>query len=320
MFYYLNKSQIVQFVLVVLLLAWSVFTIITQVTVCPSDGQSLLFQRLSDYWMQHPANLKMSAILLLLIESLLIGRFYSVNRFSENQTYIPVVFFLLVMNLGGFLATVTPAALTLVFLTLIMRVNTQDENERPVKNRVFTSGLLVGAASLFDPLAVFAVIFLLLSLVTHRYSKPKDVLILLFGLLFVYAYVFSAAFFSDSVPVLTASIKNLSFFGMFKNVRLLSVYDYVFLGYSALLVVYLIIQLKLFYDNKLIVLRKRLVTIYILTFVLIAMMLFSGLELSYGILYIMLPISLYFSMITQYKKRIILHDILIVAFYVLLWL
>lgn len=320
MFYYLNKSQIVQLVMVVLLLGWSVFTIITQVTVCPPDGQLLLFQHLSDYWMLHPGNLKLSAILLLLIESLLLGRFYSVNKFSENQTYIPVVFFLLMMNLGGFLKMVTPAVLTIVFVTLIMRVNAQDENERPVKNRVFTSGLLVGIASLFDPLAVLAVIFLLLALITHRYSKPKDVLILLFGLLFVYAYVFSIAFFTDSVPALTASFKNLAFFGMFKDIKSLSLYDYIFLGYSALLVVYLIIQLKLFYDNKLIVLRKRLVTIHFLMFVLIAMMLLSGLKLSYGILYITLPISLYFSMITQYKSRIIFHDILIIAFYVLLWL
>jgi len=100
----------------------------------------------------------------------------------------------------------------------------------------------------------------------------------------------------------------------------LSVFDYVFVGYAILLVIYLIVQLKLFYDNKLIVLRKRLVNIHFLMFVLAAMFLISGLPFSCSLLYVMLPIALYFSMITQYKSRIIFHDIMILAFFVLLWL
>ena len=320
MFYYLNKSLSVQLILILLLLAWAVFTIVTQVTVTPADGQLILFQHLAGFWQQHPTNLKVSAVLMLLVETLLLARYYSVNRFAENQTYIPVVFFLLAVNVGGVLTTLTPAVITVVIMTVVLMLNAMDENERPVKNRVFTSGLLVGIASLFDPVAVFAVVFLLLSLITHRYSKSKEILIMLFGLLFVYAYLFSVAFFTDGMTQLVSSLKNLSFFGFVNEVKTLSVFDYVFVGFTVLLVTYLIIQLKLYYDNKLIVLRKRLVNIHFLMFALAAMLVFSGLPFSHSLLYVMPTIALYFGMITQYKSRIILHDVLIVAFFVLLWL
>jgi len=320
MFYYLNKNTIVQWVLVALLLAWAIFTIVTEITVCPADGQSIFFQYLASFWTAHPTNLKVTCILLLLLESLLIGHFYSANRFADNQTIIPVVFFLLTMNVGGFVKTLTPAVLTLVFTTLIVLVNTQDENERPVKNRVFTSGLLVGISALFDPVSVVSVVFLTMALITHRYSKSKEIAIMLFGLLFVTAYLFGGFFIAGKMPVLMASLKQLSFFGVFKSLKLLDVLDYVFVGYTILLVVYLIIQLKLYYDNKLIVLRKRLVTIHLLMFVMVAVLLLAGLPLQQGLIYLMLPITMYFSMITLYKSRIVLHDILILAFYVLLWL
>ena len=116
------------------------------------------------------------------------------------------------------------------------------------------------------------------------------------------------------------SFKHLAFFSVIKSVKTLDVFDYVLVGYTVLLVTYLIIQLKLFYDNKLIVLRKRLVTIHLLLFVLVAVLLLSGLPLQQGFLYLTFPIVMYFSMITQYRSRIVFHDILILAFYILLWL
>ena len=320
MFYYLNKNGIVQIVIMVFLMAWAMFTIMNQMTIYSAEGQSLLFSKLIGFWSEHPVNMKVTVGVMLLLETLLIAYYYSLNRFSDNQTHIAALFFLLLLNVGGFLKQITPASITLMFMTLIMLVNSQDENERPVKNRVFTSGLLVGLCSLFDPVSICAIVFLLLALITHRYSKSKEIIILLFGLMFVYIYFFSACFFTNNFPVLIDSIKQLHFFGLIKNIPLLTVYDYVFVIYTIVFVVYLMIQLKLFYDNKLIVLRKRLVTMHFLMFVSVGMLLLSGLSLSAGFLYMILPVTVYFSMITQYKSRIILHDILIVAFFVLLWL
>lgn len=320
MFYYLNKSVAAQLVLITLLLAWAVFTILTGVGVCAPEGQSLLFQTVAGFWAQHPIHLKVSAVLMLLLESLLIGRYYAANKFADSRTFMPVVFFLLFANLGGFLSTVTPAYFTMIILTMVLMVNAQDESERTVQNRVFISGILVGLDSLVDPVSISAVLFLTLVLVTHRYSKSKEIAILLFGVLFVFAYLFGTAFLFGKVPMLIASFRQLSFFRLFRDIGALSVRDYVLILYSAVLLSYLVVRLKLFYDNRLIVLRKRLVTIHILMFVLAVMLLMSGLALPEALVYVALPFSLYFSMITLQKSRIIFHEILIVAYYVLLWL
>lgn len=112
----------------------------------------------------------------------------------------------------------------------------------------------------------------------------------------------------------------LPFFEVIKSVQSLGVLNYVLIGYLLVSTIYVITLLKLFYDNKLIILRKRFVTIILLTIASVAMVVFSGLDFRLGLIYLLVPMTLAYSMLANIKRRRFLHDLLFIALVVLLCL
>lgn len=320
MLYYLNKHNVPQLIILIALFVWAAFTVFSQMTFLPAAGQTVFYQRITMLWLQNPLHYKVVAVIFLLLELLFLERFYMVSRFSDNHTFMPSLFYLLFINVGGFCKVFTPAWFTVFLLSLILLFNAQDDNEKPVKNRTFASGLLIGICSLLDPYALGLTLFMVMVLLTQRFSKSKEILILFIGVLFSYAYVSAIFFITDGFSLLVESFRHLRVFTMLKNFRLLDVLDLSFLAYFVVSVFLMGLRLKMFYDNKLIVVRKRFVTIHFLSFILFAMMLLTGLDFKYGLLYMAAPMAVYFSMLTLPKSKIIFHDIIIVAFFVLLWL
>lgn len=320
MFYYLNKSSIIQLVLILALVMWSGFTIFNGMTLYPPDGQMILYQDIYKFWSANPIHYKISASIMLLVELLLVQWFYQANKLSENSTYMPILFFLILLNVGRFLKVLTPSYFTVFTLTIIILSNTRDDNNEPVKNRIFFSGALIGINTLFDPIAIWIALFMMLALIANRFSKAKEILILLSGLVTTYIYVFSVYFFTNQLPELGNMISRYHFFGIIHAFRSLRIVDMVLSGYVILLICYLATTLKLFYDNKLIILRKRLVTIHLLIFVTLVMLIFSDFTFSAALPYILIPMTLYLSMICLVKSRRWFHDVLILILIVLLCL
>ncbi len=320
MFYHLGRHIVIQVIALVLLIGWAAYSIVTGLLVCPADGQPVLYQLLESFWSAKPVYGKISAILMLLVETWLIGRFFSTSKFSENQSLMPTLFFLLLLNIGGFTCNLGPAHVTVLFLTIIISFNSKVQTEKGVvNNRIFTSGILTGIASLVDPAAVGILLFMTMSLIAHHYySKGKKITIFFVGLLFVFIYLFSVYFFLGRIPELLESFRSLSFFDLFHNFKELRLQDYIFAGYLVASVLYIGIRLKLLYDNKAIMLRRHLVSLNILMFVTAAMILLSGLDFRSCLIYMTVPLSLFFSILTTQKSKFVFHDLLLIAFYALL--
>lgn len=320
MFHRLGRHLVIQVIMLVLLLGWAAYSIVTGLTVCPADGQTVLYRLLGAFWSAKPVYGKISAIFMLLVETWLIWRFYSTSKFSENRNLMPSLFFLLLLNIGGFISNLGPAHVTVLFLTTIIFFNSKVHTEKEiVNNRIFTSGILTGIASLIDPAAICILLFMTMSLIAHHYySKGKKITIFFVGLLFVYVYLFSVYFFLGRIPELLESFRNLRFFDLFHNFKELRLQDYVFAGYLVASVLYIGVRLKLFYDNKAIMLRRHLVSLNILMFVTAAMILLSGLDFRDCLIYMTVPIALFFSILTTQKSKFVFQDLLLIAFYALL--
>ena len=146
--------------------------------------------------------MKVLAVLMLLLELLFVQRFFNVNKFTDNQSIMPVFFFLLFMNAGGFLKIFSPVCFTIFLTTFIILFNTKDDNEKPGKNRLYASGIIIGIVSLIDSCALGLLLYLMFSLFANRYSSFKEIVILISGVLMSYIYVFTCFFLSDSLPAL----------------------------------------------------------------------------------------------------------------------
>jgi len=320
MFYYINKNSILQWILILALTVWSVITIFTQMSLYPADNQMILYQDIYRFWVQNPLHYKITAVVMLLVEMSLIQWFYQANKLSENVTYMPVLFFLALVNAGKFLLMFTPAYFTVCIMTIVMLSNIRNDNNESIKIRIFFSGVLIGINTLFDPISIWIALFVIMALIANRFSKAKEIIILLSGLVTTYIYVFTVYYFSNQLPSLGKMLTAYPYFGIIHTLSTLRIVDMVMAGYVLLLTFYLSTTLKLFYDNKLIVLRKRLVTIHLLLFVTVVMLVFSDFDFQNALNYMLIPITLYLSMICLVKNRRWFHDFLIVALFVLLCL
>jgi len=317
---FINKRTILQLILAVIMLAWAGYTLFTQMTILPADGQTLLYHRIFSLWEESTLGCKIIVFLMLLLETFFVQRFYTLNKFSDNNTYLPAAIFLTLVNVSGAMYTFTPAWFTTFFLTFILIYIARDHNVKPVKNRILASGAVIAIATLLDFHAVWLVFFMICALAVNQFAKFKDVLILFAGALLVYTYVFTFHFLRDSLHEWSLSYAHYHFFDIITNIKTLGVVNYVLAGFLLISIFYIATTLKLFYDSKLIILRKHFGIINLLTFSVVAMLLFSGLEFNHGLLYLIVPLSLYYSMLGNLKRRKILHDVLFIGLIVLLCL
>ncbi len=320
MLYFLNKNYILQIVFSVLLFGWAVFSIFTQMTLCPPEGQTIVYRHLFDFWQLHALHYKIVAVVWVLLECILIQLFFSRNRFAEISTLMPMSFFLLFLNAGKFTSFFSPAFFTVLLTTLVLLFNAKDSNEKNKKNKIFSSGLLIGLATLIDPNALWIMLFLILALFANNYSKAKEICILFAGLLMVAIYTFAYFFLSNKLPVLADTIKHLQFFYIIRNVKSMSVLDWARVSFLIFSLFYLITVIKLYFDNKLIVLRKRFVTTVLLLMIVLIMVVFANYDIHQGMLYLIVSMSLFYSMLSQIKKRRLWNDFLAIAVVVLLCL
>lgn len=320
MFYFLNKHTILQFIACAFLFGWAVFTILTQMTLYPPQGNAFFYKIIFDYLTQHQYMAKGLAVGMLFLELVFVYRFYAINKFSDNQTFVPVFFFLLCMHAGSFFNFLSPAHFTLFFLSWLILYNVREKNDRLLRNRVFTSGIFVGLASIVDVNALSICIFLILALFVSRYSSVKEIVIMLAGLLMVYIYVFTSFFMSDTLPALQESVRQLTFFETFRAAPSITFLQWVSAGYLIFSMLGMAIFLKWHYDSKLIVLRKRYMIIVLLSLLLIIPVFVGNMILPQGLLYLIIPISLYCSMLCGVKRRFIFHDVVMILLIVLLWL
>ena len=111
MFHTLNKNLNLQLILLLLLAGWAGWTVFTQMTVIPPDGNMLLFQYITRLWEWNGIVARAGVMALVLTMTVGVIRHYDKNRFAESRTYMPGVFLLLLVNCGKFLYTLTPALL-----------------------------------------------------------------------------------------------------------------------------------------------------------------------------------------------------------------
>lgn len=320
MFHTFNKNQNLQLILLLPLAGWAAWTVFTQMTVMPPDGNMLLFQYITRLWAWN--DMLVRGAVLLLVTTMTVGaiQHYHKNHFADGHTYMPGVFLLLLLNCGKYLHLLTPALLTVFFIFLIMMNYEPNEQAAKMKDRIFSFGLLIATATLLDINAFGIVLFLILMISINNVTSFKDIVILLCGLAFPYMWAFAIAFFCNGEPVFTQSWHDLSLFVPVKSFSALRIIDYISLAVFVVVTVWLMFRDKRLLDNKLIVIRQAFNNVNLL---LISMLLFLWLgitPLPHALFYLLPPLVVYLSIAVTHKRYWAVVDILILALCVTLWL
>ena len=320
MFHSLNKNLNIQLFFLVLLTGWAGWTIFTQMTPMPVDGTMLLFQLVSKVWDWNPLFARISVLVMVLLMTFGIVQHSLKNHFSENRSYMPGLFFLLLLNCGKFLTAFTPALLTVFFITLIMLLYSPNEQASKMKDRLFEFGLFIAIATMLDISAFGIVLFLIMMVAINNVTSFKDILILLLGISFPYIFAFSIAFIANSLPTFVQSWRDVRTLVPVKQFTQMRIIEYAAIAYFVLVTVILMIRNKRLMDNKLIVIRQAFNNVNLL---LISMLLFLFLGIipfPSALIYLLPSVALHMSVAVTPKKYRYVMDVLIVGLCVLLWL
>lgn len=320
MFHLLNKNLNLQLFLLVILAGWSIWLIFTQMNLLPQEGTMLLYQHLANLWVSSKTLARVIVLALVLTMTIGIIQHFNKNHFYDNRSYMPGIFFLLLLNCGKSLHYFSPALLTSFFIALILMMYSPNESSANLKNRIFTFGLAIAVATLLDVSAFGIVLFLILMISINNVTSIKDNLILFSGLLIPYIYAFALSYIFDTMPVFVQSWRDLAVFEPVKQFTHLRIIDYATLAFFVLTIIPLILRGKQFLDNKLIIIRQAFTNNHLLFFSMLIFLWLGNVAFPLALTYLILPASVYMAVAAIPKRRCILVDLLVVALCVLLWL
>lgn len=320
MFYYLNKNTVIQLIAAVGLAVWAIISIITQMQILPPDHQAFLYQATYPLFASNPWIYKTLAILLTLLSVLMIQTFFSISKFAESTTYMPIVFFLLLLNLNKSFLLFSPVFFTFATTSLVLVLNAENEHGNPISHRLFSCGLIIGINTLFDYNSIWLMALLVLIIIITRIAKFKEILILLTGFIFIYLYLFTYGFLSDSTPIITEGFHQMTYFNIIHHASSIPWLDWLMIGVLGLTLIAFSFSGKVYFDNKIVALRRRYVFCILLTITSVIICIFSPFELPTALPYVLMPTSILFSIASLMEQRNWIHTVFIVASCVLLWL
>ena len=320
MFHSINKNLNIQLFFLVLLFGWAGWTIFAQMTPTPSDGTMLLFQMVSKIWVWKSVIARILVLVTVLLMTIGIIQHSVKNHFTENKSYMPGVFFLLLLNCGKFLTTFSPALLTVFFIALIMMLYSPNEQASKMKDRLFGFGLLIAIATMLDISAFGIVLFLIMMVAINNVTSFKDILILLSGIALPYIFAFSIAFISNGLQTFAQSWREVNILVPVKQFTHLRVIEYVAIAYFLLVTIILAIRNKRLLDNKLIVIRQAFNNINLLLISMLLFLFLAIVPLPAALFYVLPSVALHMSVAVTQKRYRYVIDVLIVSLCVLLWL
>ena len=318
MFRFIQSKLFLQLVCVLALLTWAVLQFIGATHIVQVPSSSSFWQMLSPL-QNHYGGMIAVISFGLLLQILLTDVYYFRGGFGDNHHLMVCIWFLLILCCGGYVSELSPVWLTNLMLAIIISLNF-DYDSGNLKSKDLLSGILTGVASLFYPPMVFVAFFVISSLIINRFSKYKDIIVYILGILLVCIYIFSFYFISNRLPELYQFVSGIRFYNTFAMTEMYSWQVMVLIATTVVSLLYATIVLKIQYDSKTVILRKRLITIHLITMSCLLLMVFSPFDIHQAVGFLIIPMSLYYSMLSQMKEHTFINDIMMLIFAVALCL
>ncbi|MCQ2272443.1 MAG: DUF6427 family protein [Bacteroidales bacterium] len=313
----IQSNFILQMAALVAVLVWTVLQIV---------GFSLLPTPEGTYWifdlnMLNNTNIVNIVLLsgLLFLFIVLTDIYYFRCGFADKHHFMIFVFSLLAMSSIGIASFLSPLGFSMLLMVLLLMLNYNYDSGN-VKCRDLFSGILIAMACLFYFPCIFLSFFVVSSLIINKYSKTKDILAFLIGILLVIVYLFSYFYFTDNVSGLLSLIPGLKLSNCFDATKIWSWREILLLTTTGIALLYGIVVDKIHFDTQPIALRKRMATINVMTISCILMFVFSPYDIKQSVVFLMLPIIFYFTILSQLNKNRLVNDFIVLLYIVSLCL
>lgn len=311
MFYFLQKHRWLQVVVIAAAMAYFCVRLFsTPLILTHYDAFLPCAEWLSGSIVQWQSLYRALILLAVISEGVLLINFFHKSNMLEQKSFFPIIWFVGFMVVGCYSLPPTPVFITNLIILCLVNLNKDYQNER-VKTQVLLSGGLIGVASFFDFTAVLLLFYVIIALAINRFSKLKDMIVTLLGFLIPYIYMFSYHFFVDDVAVYAASFQQFHLNFPLLKILSSSLWKIAALAVFILLIPFVLVRLKMLFDNKLVIIRQRYITLNFLFLTLVVMMFLSNIPFPYTMGYLFVPLSFYFTAIISDKRISFIKEVVL---------
>jgi len=319
---WLNRKIAFQWILFLGLLAFAVYTIVTQTQVANGQGAPFLYQSFADFFSAYEF-LGKGIILAILLFQITFLQYYAIkNEFAAKNSLLPVCFYLAILLLTKSLITISPLFFTLMFFLIMISINYSASSVK-LKNSVFWTGLLIAFATCFDLSSLILIALVVATLLINQFFKIKEIGILLFGFTLPYFYFFSYHLLTDNYCEWIATFHQIKILGIFNKEifsRTLILIALIFLG---ILYTYFIIRSRLISESKIVIQRKKNITLNIYAALMVVCLFISNTTYPYILGYLFVPLSIYLATLSKERNPLYINElttIITFATLIVLWL
>jgi len=315
----LNKFVVLQWILTLTLLIISTFFIFKSSNPVSSIGFPILYQGIFDFMSHSIFGYRILVFLILISTLIMIQIYFSKNKFTSKQSLLPSIFYLTLLLISGSIHRIGPIFFTNFFIIIILTL-TDIYFKTNSKSQLFFSGFIIGISILIDPASSILLLFIVVSMIINTVINPKDLLIVLYGILTVVIYLISFYYFTDHLVLLWNNFEQIRMFSIFKTPISLKPVEYIMKPLSLLIFIYILYKVNNVYESKVIIMRKKIITFNTLIFCLIGTFLLSFCSTHDSNGYLFVPGCMLLSIFSPFKNRFFINDILIILFIVGLWI
>lgn len=311
MFHFINKNAVIQLILLIAGFALLTFKWTTGVPDWSiTDDMPLFSHGIATFCTQHLTLFKGIIVTNLLLQLTLIHLSFEGHNFADEKgSLMPLVFYVWLMN-----GTANPLHISNIFfintVVLFMFHISIKFNNPSLKGKVLMLGILIGLGSFLSATVLLFIVYSIISILIYRYSRSKDIVILILGIICPYIYLIAIGYLTDHTFAFTQITQQLSIFDLQSTLhgigtaKLLLLLALVFLSFA------LIITQKMQFDNKVILQRRRLTTFTVFTITALFIILTNNSQSPYNLQYIIIPASFYLTIMNQSKQFRWRHDLL----------
>ena len=315
---FINKKRAFQWILFAGLLAFSVYTIITETQQLSEDGTTFLFKRFVQLFEQHVLWGKGITIAVLLIQILLLQYFFRRHEYTVKRNMLPTCFYLSILLITKSLVTISPFFFTILFFVAIVSIDFTVMAAK-LKNNVFWAGILIAFATCFDTSSGILLILVIVTLFVNQFFKMKEIGILFFGFALIYLYLFSYFFLTNNLDEWLSTFQHISILGILDIDICNTVYPLLHLTSLGIMYFYFIIRTRIINDSRIVKQRNRISTFNIWSILMFACFFITHSTYPHFLGYIFVPISVYLTLLVQEKNPLYINELTTIITLLLLW-
>jgi len=309
MLQFLNRNISLQWFIYIALTTYSIFTIVTKTQITTEIDTCFLFHFFSNLFVKNEYLVKGIIIAILITQTALLQYFFIKKEFVSKNSLLPACFYLSIMLLTKSLHTISPFFFTTFFFLIIISFDYTASSVK-IKNSAFWVGIIIAIATCFDHAAILLLIIAIATLFINQFSKMKEIGILFSGFLLVYFYFFSFHFFNDNLNEWLFSFQKIKVLGIFQTAEPINNVKIIALLILSIFYFFFIIKFKLISESRVIVQRKKIITLNTWSLLIIIAVFVTNSSYPYALGYLFFPISVYLSLLAQEKNPFYINDLI----------